>query len=43
MICIPLDLAHQTQIEKVDEIVQKNRCLSIQAVAELANIDEESV
>jgi hypothetical protein len=29
--------------EKVGEIVRKNRCLSIRAVAELANIDKESV
>jgi hypothetical protein len=30
-------------IEKVGEIVRKNRCLTIRAVAELANIDKESV
>jgi hypothetical protein len=29
-------------IEKVSDIVQNNRCLSIQAVAELANVDQES-
>jgi hypothetical protein len=30
-------------IEKDGKIVQKNCCLSIRAVAELANIDKESV
>jgi hypothetical protein len=30
-------------IKKVSKNVQKNRCLSIRAVAELANIDKESV
>jgi hypothetical protein len=29
-------------IEKVGEIIRKNRCLNIQAVAKLANIDKES-
>jgi transposase-like protein len=28
--------------EKVGELVRKNRCLSIRAVAELANIDKEN-
>ena len=30
-------------IEKVSDIVRQNRCLSIQAVAEIINIDKETV
>jgi len=32
-----------TNIEKIGEIVRQNRCLSIRAVAELINIDKETV
>jgi len=33
----------EANIEKVGEIVQQNRCLSILAVAELINLDKETV
>jgi hypothetical protein len=44
-ICNPWPCTSKTHanIEKVSEIVRKNCCLSIRAVAELANIDKESV
>lgn len=32
-----------TNIKKIGKIVRKNRCLSIRAVAELINIDKETV
>jgi len=47
MISIPVVPAKKKKtdanIEKVGEIVQQNRCLSIRAVAELINIDKETV
>ena len=30
-------------VEKIREIIRKNRCLSIRAIAELVNIDKETV
>jgi hypothetical protein len=39
----PWTSKRDANIEKVSESVRKNRCLSIRAVAELANIDKESV
>jgi hypothetical protein len=45
-ICIPVSLAHQKQmptLKKLVKLFEKNHCLSIRAVAELADIDKESV
>ena len=46
MISAPVVPAHHktdTNIKKVGEIIQQNHCLSIWAVAELINIDKETV
>jgi hypothetical protein len=46
MIHVLVGLAHQKQmltLKKSVKLFEKNHCLSIQAVAELANINKESV
>jgi hypothetical protein len=40
---IPAHKKQDANIEKVGEVVQQNRCLSIRVVAELINTDKETV